>query len=73
VTAVIGLADVGTKSTRLDAQVYYHKSEKRYPEERSFKYMAENFLSYIMKFKPQRFLNKVGEEIECLEESYMLR
>ena len=73
ITAIIGLADCGVKHTRLDAQVFYKKPGKKLSEERSFSYFSENAIKYLLGCSPKGFLNKIGREVECLEETYMLR
>lgn len=73
ITTILGLADCGTKTSRLDAQVFYKKPEKMGAEEQSFGYFAENALTYLLGISPKRFLNKMGEQVRILEETYMLR
>ena len=67
ITAIIGLATPETKSTRLDAQVYYVEPIKNKLNENSFGYYVESALSYMFGLSPKNFLKKMGEQVKLLE------
>lgn len=69
ITVILDKADCQTN--RLDAQVYYGEPATVIGD-RSFEYRSENPLTYFLGFGHKSFLNKIGQKVELLEESFQV-
>lgn len=71
INVILGLANADRQMQRLDAQVFYRKPNGKIDD--YFSYKSENLLSYALGFSPKKFLNKVGEEVRLIAESFCVK